>query len=153
MACASVDSISRTQATFMATANADPPPYEEQQQQQQEQEDDYNPVVIHLVQRSAASLYIPHMILAGAVCLCCCTGCMLAPFAFLLACTYLTSSLSPTVDVGIASTHSRAGLIKLERQGWVFYGSCMVRKALGLMEIGPPVRPHKVNHKVNQRHR
>jgi len=29
-------------------------------------------------------------------------------------------------------------LIKLEKQGWVFYGSCMVRKALGLMEIGPP---------------
>jgi len=41
-----------------------------------------------------------------------------------------------TVDVG-TSTHSRAGLIKLEKQGWVFYGFCMVRKALGLMEIGP----------------
>jgi len=38
----------------------------------------------------------------------------------------------------VASTHSRAGLIKLEKQGWVFYGSCMVRKALDLMEIGPP---------------
>ena len=48
----------------------------------------------------------------------------------------------------VASTHSRADLIKLEKQGWVFYGSCMVRKALGLMEIGPPVRPHKVRYKV-----
>jgi len=37
----------------------------------------------------------------------------------------------------VASTHSRAGLIKLEEQGWVFYGFCMIRKALGLMEIGP----------------
>ena len=37
----------------------------------------------------------------------------------------------------VASTHSRAGLIKLEKQGWVFYGFCMVRKALGLIEIGP----------------
>jgi len=38
----------------------------------------------------------------------------------------------------VASTHSRADMIKLEKQGWVFYGSGMVRKALGLMEIGPP---------------
>jgi len=39
----------------------------------------------------------------------------------------------------VASTHSEAGLIKLEKQGWVFlYESCMVGKALGLMEIGPP---------------
>jgi len=37
----------------------------------------------------------------------------------------------------VASTHSRAGLMKLEKQGWVFYGFCMIRKALGLMEIGP----------------
>ena len=28
-----------------------------------------------------------------------------------------------TVDVGIASTHSRAGSIKLEKQGWVFMDS------------------------------
>jgi len=38
----------------------------------------------------------------------------------------------------VASTQSRAGLIKLEKQGWVFYGFCMVHKALGLMEFGPP---------------
>ena len=37
----------------------------------------------------------------------------------------------------VASTHSGAGLIKLEKQGWVFYGFCMVRKALGFMEMGP----------------
>jgi len=37
----------------------------------------------------------------------------------------------------VASTHLRAGLIKLEKQGRVFYGFCMVRKALGLMEMGP----------------
>jgi len=37
----------------------------------------------------------------------------------------------------VASTHSRAGLIKLQKQGWVFYGFCMIRKALGLMEMGP----------------
>ena len=42
-----------------------------------------------------------------------------------------------TVDVD-ASTHLRAGLVKLEKQGCAFYGSCMVRKALGLMEIGHP---------------
>jgi len=38
----------------------------------------------------------------------------------------------------VASTHSRAGLTKLEKQGWFFNGFCMIRKALGLMEIGPP---------------
>jgi len=41
------------------------------------------------------------------------------------------------VDRPARSTHSRAGLIKLEKQVWVFYGFCMVRKALGLMEMGP----------------
>jgi len=30
-----------------------------------------------------------------------------------------------------------------------FYGFCMVRKAIGLMEIGPPVRPHNVSYKVS----
>jgi len=38
----------------------------------------------------------------------------------------------------VALTHSRAGLIKLEKQGWGFYGFCLVRKALGLMEMEPP---------------
>jgi len=37
----------------------------------------------------------------------------------------------------VESTHSRAGLIKLEKQGWLFYGFCMVCKAIGLMEMGP----------------
>jgi len=36
-----------------------------------------------------------------------------------------------------ASTHSMAGLIKLEKQGWVFYGFCVICEALGLMEMGP----------------
>jgi len=37
-----------------------------------------------------------------------------------------------------SKVHIEDKMIKLEKQGWVFYGSCMVRKALGLMEIGPP---------------
>jgi len=36
----------------------------------------------------------------------------------------------------VASTLSRAGLIKSEKHGWVFYGFCMVRKAPELMEMG-----------------
>ena len=42
-----------------------------------------------------------------------------------------------TVDVGsINSFKGRLDKIRKTRMG--FYGSCMVRKALGLMEIGPP---------------
>jgi len=28
-------------------------------------------------------------------------------------------------------------LIKLEKQGWTFFGFCVVCKALGFMEMGP----------------
>jgi len=39
--------------------------------------------------------------------------------------------------IWVASTLSRAGLIKSEKnKDGVFYGFCMVRKALGLMEMG-----------------
>ena len=42
-----------------------------------------------------------------------------------------------TVDVGsINSFKGRLDKIRKTRMG--FYGSCMVHKALGLMEIGPP---------------
>jgi len=44
----------------------------------------------------------------------------------------------PTSMISLASTHSRAGLIKSEKQGWIFYGFCMVRQTLDLMEVGPP---------------
>jgi len=43
-----------------------------------------------------------------------------------------------TVDIGsINSFKGRLGKIRKTRMGF-FYGFCMVRKALGLMEIGPP---------------
>jgi len=42
------------------------------------------------------------------------------------------------MEMEMASTLSREGLIRLEKQGWVFYGLCIVRKALGLIEMGPP---------------
>ena len=43
-----------------------------------------------------------------------------------------------TVDVGsINSFKSRLDKIRKTRMGF-FYGFCMVRKALGLMEKGPP---------------
>ena len=44
-----------------------------------------------------------------------------------------------TVDVGsINSFKDRLDKIRKTRMGF-FYGSCMVRKALGLMETGPPL--------------
>jgi len=50
----------------------------------------------------------------------------------------------------VASTHSRAGLIKLEKQGWVFLWILHGPQSPRLHGDGTPVRPHKVSYKVSK---
>ena len=47
-------------------------------------------------------------------------------------------------------THSRAGLIKLEKQGWVFLWILYGLQSLRPHGDGTPVRPHKVSYKVGR---
>ena len=48
----------------------------------------------------------------------------------------------------VASTHSRAGLIKLEKQGWVSLWILHGPQSPRPHGDGTPVRPHKVSCKV-----
>jgi len=48
----------------------------------------------------------------------------------------------------VASTHSRAGLIKLEEQGWVSLWILYDPQSPRPHGDRTPVRPHKVSHKV-----
>jgi len=41
-----------------------------------------------------------------------------------------------TVHAGSINSF-KGRLDKIEKQSWVFYGLCIVRKAIGLMEMGP----------------
>ena len=50
----------------------------------------------------------------------------------------------------VASTHSRAGLIKLEEQGWVFLWILYDPQSPRPHGDMTPVRPHKVSHKVRK---
>ena len=49
----------------------------------------------------------------------------------------------------VASTHSRAGLIKLEKQGWAFSWILHGPQSPRPHGDGIPVRPHKVSYKVS----
>ena len=51
----------------------------------------------------------------------------------------------------IASTHSKAGLIKLEKQGWVFKWILYDPQSPRPHGDRTPVRPHKVSHKVSHK--
>jgi len=49
----------------------------------------------------------------------------------------------------VASTHSRAGLIKLEKQGWVFLWILDGLQSPRSHGDWTPVRPHNVSYKVS----
>jgi len=51
-------------------------------------------------------------------------------------------------QIWVASTLSRAGLIRLEKQGWVFLRTLHGPLNPKPHEDGTPVRPHKVSYKV-----